>query len=51
MREYEGCLPDTKVGTFTQELYDEAKKKGWTVISVKDDWREFVSSWIGRAIK
>ena len=22
-------LPDTKVGTFTQELYDEAKKNGW----------------------
>jgi hypothetical protein len=23
-------LPDTKVGTFTQALYDEAKKDGWT---------------------
>ncbi len=23
-------LPDTKVGTFSQALYDEAKKKGWT---------------------
>jgi phosphoglycolate phosphatase-like HAD superfamily hydrolase len=31
-------LPDTKVGTFTQALYDEAKDKGWTVISMKDDW-------------
>lgn len=31
-------LPDTKVGTFTQALYDEAKQKGWTVISMKDDW-------------
>ena len=31
-------LPDTKVGTFTQALYDEAKNKGWTVISMKDDW-------------
>ena len=31
-------LPDTKVGTFTQGLYDEAKIKGWTVISMKDDW-------------
>jgi phosphoglycolate phosphatase-like HAD superfamily hydrolase len=31
-------LPDTKVGTFTQPLYDEAKKNGWTVISVKNDW-------------
>jgi haloacid dehalogenase-like hydrolase len=32
-------LPDSKVGTFTQELYDEAKKRGWTVISMKRDWR------------
>lgn len=31
-------LPDTKVGTFTQALYDEAKEKGWTVISMKKDW-------------
>jgi hypothetical protein len=31
-------LPDTKVGTFTQSLYDEAKKSGWTVISMKSDW-------------
>jgi phosphoserine phosphatase len=31
--------PDTKVGTFTQALYDEAKKKGWTVISMKSDWK------------
>ncbi|MGA8319261.1 MAG: hypothetical protein WB774_00210 [Xanthobacteraceae bacterium] len=31
-------LPDTKVGTFTQPLYGEAKKNGWTVISVKNDW-------------
>jgi phosphoglycolate phosphatase-like HAD superfamily hydrolase len=31
-------LPDTKVGTFTQALYDEAKKNGWTVISMKNDW-------------
>lgn len=32
-------LPDTKVGTFTQALYDEAKKQGWTVISMKSDWK------------
>jgi phosphoglycolate phosphatase-like HAD superfamily hydrolase len=31
-------LPDTKVGTFPQSLMDEAKKKGWVVISMKDDW-------------
>ena len=32
-------LPATKVGTFTQALYDEAKKGGWIVISMKDDWK------------
>jgi hypothetical protein len=32
-------LPDTKVGTFTPALYEEAKKNGWTVISMKNDWR------------
>ena len=31
-------LPATKVGTFTQALYDEAKKDGWFVISMKNDW-------------
>ena len=33
-------LPETKVGTFTQALYDEAKKDGWTVISMKKDWKK-----------
>jgi len=32
-------LPDTKVGTFTQELYDAAKKDGWIVVSMKNDWK------------
>jgi len=32
-------LPETKIGTFTQALYDEAKKKNWTVISMKNDWK------------
>src|SRR6516165_742541 len=32
-------LSNTKVGTFTQALYDEAKKDGWTVISMKNDWK------------
>jgi phosphoserine phosphatase len=32
-------LPDTKVGTITQALYDEAKKKDWIVISMKNDWK------------
>jgi phosphoglycolate phosphatase-like HAD superfamily hydrolase len=34
-----GGLPDTKVGTFNQSLMDEAKAKGWTVISMKNDWK------------
>ena len=32
-------LPDSKVGTFTQALFDEARKQGWVVISMKSDWR------------
>ena len=36
-------LPDTKVGTFSQALYDEAKAKGWTVISMKNDWKQIFS--------
>jgi hypothetical protein len=31
-------LPDSKVGTFPQPLFDEAKQNGWTVISMKNDW-------------
>ena len=37
-------LPDTKVGTFTQALYDEAKKQGWVVISMKSDWKRIFAS-------
>ncbi len=33
-------LPATKVGAFTQALCDQAKKEGWTVISMKDDWKK-----------
>ena len=32
-------LPDSKVGAFTQELYDKAKKDGWVIISMKKDWK------------
>jgi phosphoglycolate phosphatase-like HAD superfamily hydrolase len=32
-------LPASKVGTFTQALYDEANKRGWGVISMKNDWK------------
>ena len=36
-------LPDTKVGTFPQALYDKAQKDGWIVISMKDDWKQIFS--------
>ncbi len=32
-------LRDTKVGTFTQSLFDESTKQGWHVISMKTDWK------------
>lgn len=32
-------LPDTKMGTFPQTLYDQASKSGWIVISMKSDWK------------
>jgi len=35
--------PETKVGTFTQALYDEARKDGWTVISMKNEWKRIFS--------
>jgi hypothetical protein len=31
-------LPDSSIGTFSQDLWDAAKTRGWTVISMKDDW-------------
>jgi hypothetical protein len=36
-------LPDTKVGTFSDALAAEAKRDGWTVISMKHDWRRIFS--------
>lgn len=36
-------LPATKVGTFTQALYDEATTHGWIVISIKKDWKRVFS--------
>jgi len=32
-------LPDSKVGTFSQALMDEAKGKGWTIANMKKDWK------------
>jgi hypothetical protein len=36
-------LPDTRVGAFTRSLYDQAKKRGWNVISMKNDWKRIVA--------
>jgi len=33
-------LPTPKLGAFTPALYEEAKKEGWTVVSMKDDWKQ-----------
>jgi hypothetical protein len=38
-----GGLPDTKVGTFSPSLMAEAKNRGWTVISMKTDWKRIFS--------
>jgi hypothetical protein len=32
-------LPDSHVGTFPQALYDDAKQRGWIVISMQKDWK------------
>jgi hypothetical protein len=37
-REYD-YGPKSKVGTFTDALMAEAKKRGWIVISMKNDWK------------
>jgi hypothetical protein len=33
-------LPEPKLGAFPQALYDQAKKEGWTVVSMKNDWSQ-----------
>jgi hypothetical protein len=38
-----GGLPDTTVGRFPQSLMDEAVKRGWVVISMKNDWKKIFS--------
>jgi len=30
---------ESKIGTFSDSLMAEAKKNGWTVISMKHDWK------------
>ena len=36
-------LPDTKVGAFPQSLLDEARTRGWAVVSMKNDWKRIFS--------
>jgi len=38
VREY-AYGPDSKVGTFSNALMEEAAGKGWAVVSMKDDWK------------
>jgi hypothetical protein len=38
LREYD-YGPESKVGTFPDALMAEAKKRGWIVISMKNDWK------------
>jgi len=33
-------LPDVKLGYFTPALDEQAKKDGWTVVSMKEDWKQ-----------
>jgi phosphoglycolate phosphatase-like HAD superfamily hydrolase len=35
--------PDSKVGTFSDALMTEAKNQGWTVVSIKNDWKQIFS--------
>ena len=37
-------LEDTQFGAFPQDLMDEAKEKGWHVISMKDDWKRIFAA-------
>ncbi|EFB41662.1 MULTISPECIES: HAD family hydrolase [Parachlamydia] len=38
IREY-AYGPNSKIGTFSFALMEEAKKRGWLVVSMKDDWK------------
>ena len=33
------ACPKSKIGHFSPELYDEAIKDGWIVVSMKNDWK------------
>jgi hypothetical protein len=33
-------LPKPELGAFTPALYEQAKRAGWTVVSMKNDWKQ-----------
>ncbi len=33
-------MPEPRLGAFTSELYAQARSAGWTVVSMKDDWKQ-----------
>jgi len=33
-------LPAPQLGAFTQALHEQAKRAGWAVVSMKDDWKQ-----------
>ena len=33
-------MPTPAIGAFTPALYEQAKRAGWTVVSMKDDWKQ-----------
>ena len=37
-------LPETKIGTLSQAMYDMAKKQDWAIVSMKKDWKRYLSS-------
>jgi len=32
-------LPDVILGAFREDLFDQSKQEGWTVVSMKNDWK------------
>jgi phosphoserine phosphatase len=35
-----GGLPEPQLGAFTLALHEQAMRAGWTVVSMKDDWKQ-----------
>jgi hypothetical protein len=32
-------LRDSKIGPFPRALYDQARRQGWVIVSMKNDWK------------